>query len=221
MNKQKTIDTLIAWLAEKIPAGGGILVPVSGGSDSALSFWLSAQKLKAQTKAVYIGENLRNKEWFDMLGAVSLDTVDFGKNNPEVGRWAYFLTLCLEENRVLVGSRNRTEMYLGTFSNASRVSALLPLAGLWKSEVMELCKYVGVPEDIIISSNRADPECGRPETMADISHDVVDRFLQTKLGLPVGEGLCEPTEAQRAYLETVYMQNRHKAQLPFIGPEAI
>jgi NH3-dependent NAD+ synthetase len=197
-----------------------VLIPVSGGSDSALSFWLSAQRIKARTKGVYIGTDLRRKDWFDTLGTVYLDTMSPGKQNPEVARWAHFLSLCLEENRILIGSRNRTETYLGTFSNASRVAALLPLAGLWKHEVMELCAYVGVPEEIISSSLKADPECGRPESMADIPHEVVDRFLQEKLWLNVNDALTAPSETQSAYLEKIYTQNAYKVSLPIIGTSA-
>lgn len=218
MSNQEKIETLLVWLRESIPDKVDLLIPVSGGSDSALCFWLCNQIYKERTKGVCAGNYLRQKEWFDTVGHVQLVDVDYGGENPEVARWALFLTISLTENRVLIGSRNRTESVLGTFSNASRVTTFMPLAGLWKHEVMELCDFVGVPGEITESSKRADPECGRPEKMADIQYEAVDRFLQEKLSLPIDESLFEPSAEQRKYLEAVYEQNSYKSKLPLAGP---
>ena len=43
---------------------------------------------------------------------------------------------------------------------------------------MALCKAAGVPNEVIASSRRADPKCGRPRTMAAIPFERVDRFLE-------------------------------------------
>lgn len=221
MDNQKTIDGLLRWLKNNIPDGHGLLVPVSGGSDSALSFWLCNQTLKDRTKGVYIGTQLRQREWFDSLGTVQLDDFEVTGKNPEIQRWAHFLTLSLQENRVLTGSRNLTESTLGTFSNASRLAAILPLAGLWKSQIMELCDYVGVPTEITESSRRADPECGRPEKMSGIPFGMVDTYLQAKIGIVNKEKLGLISPVQYEYLENVYTQNSYKINLPLIGPEAV
>ncbi len=218
MSSQEKVALLLSWLKENIPDGPNILIPISGGSDSALCFWLCNQVFKDRTKGISIGSRLRSKEWFEEIGDVELHNIEFDGDNPEVARWAHFLKICLTENRILVGSRNRTESVLGTFSNASRVATFLPLGGLWKHEVMELCDFVGIPEEITASSRQADPECGRPEKMADIQYDAVDRFLQEKLGMIVDSSLVEPSMEQRAYLETVYSQNSYKTNLPLSGP---
>jgi NH3-dependent NAD+ synthetase len=221
MNIDKTIASLLAWLQTAKPAGNGLLIPISGGSDSALCFWLCNQIFKDDTKGIFIGTNLRQKEWFQVQGTVQLDDVEIGGKNPEVQRWAHFLNVSLQENRVLTGSRNFTESTLGTFSNASRLAALLPLGGLWKHQVMELCDYVGVPSEITDSSRRADPECGRPEKMADIPFEVVDTFLAARIGGTQESDLVKVTPEQYDYLEKVYTQNSYKIKLPSIGPEAV
>ncbi|CAN5750397.1 hypothetical protein BH11PAT2_BH11PAT2_01600 [soil metagenome] len=218
MTNQEKVNVLLSWLKTNIPVGPGILIPVSGGSDSALCFWLCNQVFKEHTKGISIGTELRSKEWFDAVGEVVLHDAAFVGENPEVARWAHFLTVCLAENRILLGSRNHTESILGTFSNASRVATFFPLAGLWKHEVMELCDFIGIPEEITASSKRADPECGRPEKMADIQYEAVDRFLQEKRGAAVDTSLDEPSPEQREYLENVYAQNSYKADLPLVGP---
>lgn len=72
------------------------------------------------------------------------------------------LSVSLAENRVLVGSRNKTEHALGTFSNASRVASLFRWLVFGKVTSWSYALYVGIPDSIIASSKRADPECGRP-----------------------------------------------------------
>jgi NH3-dependent NAD+ synthetase len=114
----------------------------------------------------------------------------------------------------LVGTRNRTEEVLGTYSLASRVATYLPLAGLWKSEVMELAEAVGVPREVLDSSRRADPSCGRPQELADIPFASIDLFLQVRTGeRPEADLAGIPTDVL-AYLDMVYSRNRFKGGLP-------
>lgn len=212
MNCQKTIEELIAWIRTNTPEGAQVLVPVSGGSDSALVFWLYGQAVPARAKAVFCGTNLRAKEWFEKTGDVLYSDLKIeNSENAEIERWAHFLTLAVQEGRILVGSRNRTEDTLGTFSHASRACMHLPLTGTWKSEVMALCRFVGVPEEITDSSRQADPACGRPKRMADIPFALVDTFLQAKL---YGRPLPEAPTRQLAYLEKIFAANAYKQQLP-------
>lgn len=216
MNYAETIAQIIDWLRSSTPAGKKLLIPVSGGSDSAFCYWLCTQVFGDRVEVVYIGTDLREKEWFEKQGRVHYGVIEEASNNPEVARWAYFLARALQTDSILVGSRNRTEDTLGTYSTASKVSSFLPLANLWKHEVMGLCEFAGVPDTILTSSSRADPACGRPEEMAAIEFKQVDDFLQTKLGIRDGyDGL---SLQQVEYLEDVYMSHLYKHQLPLKGP---
>lgn len=210
MGAQATIDGLLDWIQAVTPADAKVLIPVSGGSDSALCFWLYNKALPGRVEGIYIGTDLRAKQWFEQHGNVRYASLAMAGPNPEIERWAHFLTLSVQENLILVGSRNRTEDTLGTFSHASKVCSQLPLAGLWKSQVMELCAYVGVPEEILASSQRADPKCGRPQRMADIPFQTVDAFLQAKSPFP-------GSPDQLAHLETVFARSSYKRDLPYRG----
>ena len=128
------------------------------------------------------------------------------------------LSQSLEVRGWLVGSRNRTEEVLGTYSLASRIATYLPLAHLWKSEVMRLARYVGVPDEILQSSRRADPACGRPQEMADIPFEMVDLFLQVMIGEQPVSQLATMPLAQREYIQRVYDRNRFKLSLPLRPP---
>ena len=215
------LQAIIDWIRQNtdVAAGRGALIPVSGGSDSALGFWLCAQALPpGRAIGAFVGTGLRCQDWFEQQGPVRMLPEPPASSHIETTRWALMLSLSLDVRGWLVGTRNRTEDVLGTYSLASRVATLLPLAGLWKSEVMELAQSVGVPGEILDSSRRADPACGRPQAMADIPFATVDRFLQVRLGeLPASE-LQSIAPATIEYLDSVYRRNQFKHGLPLSAP---
>jgi NH3-dependent NAD+ synthetase len=213
---------IVAWIGEHtdVAAGRGALVPVSGGSDSALCLWLCARALPpGHVTAAFAGHELRCRDWFEALAPVRFVAApDATPRHVEAARWATMLSLSLDVRGWLVGTRNRTEDELGTFSLASRVATLLPLAGLWKSEVMAACAHVGVPAAILASSRRADPACGRPQAMADIPFEQVDAFLAVRSGEAPESRLSALAPDVVAYLEAVWRRNRFKRALPLFAP---
>lgn len=215
------LTRLIDWIrtSTDVAAGRGALVPVSGGSDSALCFWLCARALPpGRAVGAYCGTNLRCREWFEGVGPVRYLPAPPPGRHIEAHRWALFLSESLDARGWLVGTRNRTEDVLGTYSLASRIATFLPLAGLWKSEVMELAAVAGVPGEILESSSRADPACGRPQELADISFATLDAFLQVKVGERPAADLAGGDPGVLAYLDALYQRNRFKAALPARPP---
>ena len=217
------LESIIDWIRRTTDTAGGrgALVPVSGGSDSALCFWLCAKALPPRYAiAAYVGDGLRCRPWFESLGPLHVfpKPAHDGVADPEALRWAMMISHGRRERCWMVGSRNRTEDVFGTYSLASRVATYLPLAGMWKSEVMELCGRVGVPDEILASSRQADPACGRPQEMADIPFRSVDLFLQVKVGERPEPDLAALCEAQLGYLESVYRRYTFKKQLPLRPP---
>jgi NH3-dependent NAD+ synthetase len=215
----KRLTTLIAWLRKSTRRSGGILVPVSGGSDSALIFWLFNQACPEKTLGVFVGKNLRCREWFESVGTVRQLSAPRSNEDKEARRWATFASIAIAENRWLVGSRNRSEQVMGNFSLSSRIATFLPLAGVWKSDVMELCKLAGVPTAVTDSSRRADPDCGRPQELAEIPLELIDVFLKAKTGKAPKKTMNSLTAAQRKYLNGVYTVNQFRRHLPVVGPE--
>lgn len=219
------LDSIIHWLRQTTDtaAGRGVLVPVSGGSDSALCLWLCAQALpRGRAIGAYVGSAshpLRCQSWFESLAELHiLPTPSADASDPEVHRWAMMLHHARAHRCWLAGSRTRTEDSFGTYSLASRLATYHPLAALWKTEVMQLCDEVGVPAEITASSRQADPACGRPLQMADIPFADVDLFLQTKTADRPTSDLAALDETQRAYLESVYQRNQFKKRLPMRPP---
>lgn len=209
------IDMLVEDIRTTAAGAAGLLVPVSGGSDSALCFWLCSRAFPERTVAVHAGEDLRCAEWFRSIGPVEFVAVPGTHGEREEMRWSRFLAMSLARRAWLVGSRNRTEDELGTYSLASRVATYLPIVGAWKSDVQRLCSLVGVPSEIIESSRRADPDCGRPAELAEIPFETVEAFLKAGCAGGDAAGL---TDVQRAYLGGIRRRNAFKAGLPLRGP---
>lgn len=216
------VSKLVHWIKESSARAPGLLIPVSGGSDSALAFYLANLACPEKTVGVFMGGDLRCRDWFERTGKLRLLPHANVHNHPEVDRFAAFLAMALNERRWLVGTRNRSEECLGTFSTASRLATYLPLAGLWKSEVLELCTLVGVPEVITASSRRADPDCGRPSELAEIPLELIDIFLKVRESVISGNeaeaAMKKLSGAQIEYLDRVYASNQFKRRLPTCGP---
>lgn len=217
----KRLKKLIRWLRKSTRRANGVLVPVSGGSDSALIFWLFNQACPEKTVGIYSGalSKLRCREWFESVGNIRAVPSPRGKEDKEARRWATFASIAIAEHRWLVGSRNRSEEVMGNFSLSSRIATFLPLAGVWKSDVMELCTLVGVPKEITDSSRRADPDCGRPREIAEIPLELIDVFLKAKAGSTKKKTLRALSTDQVKYLEGVFRVNQFRRHLPVAGPE--
>ena len=205
------LELLIQGINETVPPDMKVLVPVSGGSDSALCFWLCNQALPGRVRGIHFGKTLRESEWFESIGQIEyVDTLSYS-DNPEIARWAYCLERSIRDSLVLVGSQTKTECLLGTYSNASRLAMILPLAGTWKSECIRICREVGIPKEIITSSRKADVACGRTEEYAALTFDEVDDFLRQKIG-ETPTASIDQTHA--TYLDKLYSSHAAKRNFP-------
>ena len=209
------LQQLIDDIRETAADAEALLVPVSGGSDSGLCFWLCCQAFPEKTSGVHAGTELRARGWFESAGRIEL--IGFDGAEKEELRWARFLALNLERRAWLVGSRNRTEDLLGTYSLASRLATYLPIVNVWKSRVMELCRAAGVPDEIIASSYQADPACGRPAELAAIPYGKIETLLKFTLGQGSYRDLEELSRAEIVYLDALRQRNAFKMKLPVLG----
>jgi len=214
-----SIDHLIEDIRETAAAADGLLVPVSGGSDSALCFWLCCQAFPEKTVGVHAGKDLREASWFSSTGRLELVDTPGEHREREEMRWGRFLSASLGRRAWLVGSRNRTEDGLGTYSLASRVATYLPIVGVWKSDVQRLCVEAGVPASIIASSLRADPDCGRPAELAEIPFEQIETLLRVRAGESPADALTSLSASQIEYLDGILGRNAFKRHLPARGAD--
>lgn len=88
----------------------------------------------------------------------------------------------LSEHFFPVGTRNATEQALGTYSQLSKSVSMLPIVDLYKSEVLEICAYLGVPQIALDKSREIDCDCGRFDTQANHMREL-DLFIMHRQGL--------------------------------------
>jgi NAD+ synthase len=102
---------------------------------------------------------------------------------------------------LVVGTSNRTEWLLGYFTLWGDMGAALwPLACLYKTQVRQLARHVGVPERIIAKPPTADLWRGQTdEGEMGVTYDEADRILHRLVDLElsahqvVAEGFAEAT----------------------------
>lgn len=71
-------------------------------------------------------------------------------------RMIYLFDLAKSLNALVVGTENKTEHYLGYFTRfGDEASDMEPIRNLYKTQVFELAKYLGVPKEIITKAPSA------------------------------------------------------------------
>lgn len=115
------------------------------------------------------------RENFPMAKIVVDTSIDWRQDGQ---RWGALMDMSVVQNEKVrtmrepheqywvIGTRNRTEEVLQNFSNVSTGVSAQPLIHFWKSEILEISKYLGVPEIAMAKSCEADCICGRMRTAA-------------------------------------------------------
>ncbi|MGE5706826.1 MAG: NAD(+) synthase [Bacteroidota bacterium] len=176
---QKTADTLIHWLQEKVKAAGaqGGVFGLSGGIDSTLVAALMKRAFPENCLGVILPANSMSADREDALrvaehlGLPTL-TIDLGdtlrellaqmdENGLPLDRMAVANTkarlrmtalhfVATSKRYLVIGTGNRSELYTGYFTKYGDSGVdLLPLAPLVKGQVRELAHYLGIPEDLV------------------------------------------------------------------------
>lgn len=227
-------ERLVAWIAAEIQRSGarGGLVGLSGGLDSATVAMLLRRAVPDAALGVLMPCHSDPSDLADGVLAgetagiptvrVDLDAaydalitaLDPDGTAPEMVRANVkprlrMATLYFEAARrgfLVVGTGNRTELELGYFTKYGDGGVdLLPLGGLWKSEVRQLARSLGVPERILEKAPSAGLWAGQTdESEMELTYEEADRFLAT------GDG----PERVRGRAEMLRERSRHKLAAP-------
>lgn len=211
---------MVEWLKEATNDAAGLVVPLSG-TDSALAFLLAVQAKPGRVVAVHYGENYPFRDWFAQFGEVEVVKLpEYPFLDIDDYRWAAIQTYARTRGYWIVGTRNRNEELTNDYSQASRVAVIQPLLRFWKSEVLLLCRHLGVPNDLLAAGWMGDPhcECHRPEVMRNLP--------VFELVLAVREGEVSEAEARQnplyhgavQRLEVILRKRIPKDRLPYCPP---
>lgn len=92
-----------------------------------------------------------------------LDNIRKGNMMARV-RMIYLFDLAKSLNALVVGTENKSEHYLGYFTRfGDEASDIEPIRGLYKTQVWEMAKYLGVPKEIVEKA----PSAGLWESQTD------------------------------------------------------
>ncbi|AIJ05099.1 NAD+ synthetase [Methanocaldococcus bathoardescens] len=226
----------------------GVVIGLSGGIDSSVTAYLCVKALgkdkvlgiimpekntnpKDVEHAKMVAENLGIKyiisDITDILKAFGaggyVPTKEFDKIAD--GNLKARIRMCIlyyfanKYNLLVVGTSNKTEIYVGYGTKHGDIACdIRPIGNLFKTEVRELAKYLGVPKEII----EKPPSAGLWEGQTDeeelgIKYETLDKILKLyekgKSAEEISKELNIPLEDVEHVFDLI-KKNEHKRTLP-------
>jgi len=218
----------------------GVVLGLSGGLDSSVAATLA---VKALGPSRVLGLVLPDRASFSSSGAIKdavklANNLGIKYNLIEVGGARSDLTKQLPSNRLargnltvrlrmcvlyyyaaikkllVVGTSDRSELELGYFTKYGDGAAdILPIGGLYKTEVRELGRYMRIPNRIL--KKKSTPGLWRGQTAEGeigLSYDEVDEILKSMQG---SESYPHKISSKKVMLVRLLAEkNKHKQSLP-------
>jgi NAD+ synthase len=129
-------------------------------------------------------------------------------------------------NYLVCGTSDKSELMIGYFTKyGDGASDLMPLAGLYKTEVRELGRYLDIPKTIL--NKKSSPRLWKghlAETELGITYEVIDPILQM-LQEKKNASVLEISKSLRQSSDTVSKiksmveSSAHKRLMPAIPPD--
>lgn len=252
LKAQKTVEIIKNFIKSKIDESKseGLVIGLSGGIDSSLVAYICANAIGSENilGLVLPSETTSSEDIEDAVAVadklgikykiVHID--DLIKPFPEL------CTECCNSNlangnlkarirmillyyhsnamqRIVAGTGNKTELLVGYFTKYGDGGVdILPIGGLYKTEVREIADYVGVPKNIIKKAPTAglwtgqtdEEELGiRYELLDKILYFMVDENLSTK---EIAERL-EMSHEEVLRIKEMVESSKHKLSTPSIA----
>ena len=170
------IDVIEKFLLKKIKEhnSSGLILGLSGGIDSAVLLYLCKSNIKDKTLAIIMPDTeiTPKSETEDALKMIALTGIDYKlidikpivkeyTNYLEPNDWAkgnlrariranilYYYANA--KNLLVLGSSDQSEYQIGYFTkHGDGASDLVPIISLYKLQVREIAKHLGVPQNVI------------------------------------------------------------------------
>lgn len=242
-------ETIEKFLSEQIEKqhAKGVILGLSGGIDSAVLAYICKRKLKEKTLAIIMPDtSITPAETEDALKMISLTGIEHKLIDikPIVNEYAMYLEpnkksrgnlrarvrtnilyyYANSKNYLVLGSSDKSEHLIGYFTKFGDGAAdLTPIISLYKLQIREIAKYLGVPDNII--SKKSSPhlwEDHEAEEELGVSYEEIDSILYclVEKKLSVDETV-KMTQIDKSTIEKIHELNRnseHK-RLPAQKPD--
>jgi NAD+ synthase len=251
LDLDKATATIRRFLTGKLLESGlsGYVVGLSGGVDSALAATLAVRAVgkekvfgvmlpfrssaeaslaDAQLLAAQLEIESRTIDITPMLDAYfaevcTTDRVRIG-NKAARERMSILFDLAQERQSLVLGTSNRTEFALGyTTWHGDSAASINPLADLYKTEVLQMARMLGVPGQIVDKAPSADLWPGQTdEGELGVTYPTLDRLLKRLLDdgensmAKLQEEGFDLTEISRVV--SMVNRNGYKRKMPAIAP---
>lgn len=206
MDYKVIVEQIEKWINDKVneTKTKGIVLGVSGGIDAAVCTGLAAQAIGADkvTGVLIIttgneeeykgGKSICDKFGIDPivvdLQQVYLDIMEVLKYSDPMAegnfrdrlRSAVLYYIANANNKLVASTVNKNEYLLGYFcKNGSGMADIMPIADVYKGDVWNIGKYIGVPKEIIEKVPTGDYWKGQTdEEIIGVPYSVQDSLLQ-------------------------------------------
>ncbi len=248
--KHESLDVIHSFIIQKVEESkaDGVVIGLSGGLDSAVVTKLCTDSLGPEKVFVLIlpesatpKEDIKDARGFakalnieyrlvditelvnsftDLLSPIYIPSKEFGNVKARCRMILLYIHANLE-NRIVMGTGNKSELLLGYFTKFGDGGAdFLPIGDLYKTQIIELAKAIDIPESIINKPPSAGLVVGQTdENDLGIRYTDLDAILQgIELKLDSKEiarrtGLKED-EVSR--IQDMVNNNVHKRKMPLI-----
>jgi len=229
-------ETIEKFLSEQIEKNRvkGIILGLSGGVDSAVLAYICKRKLKEKTLAMIMPDTTitPKTETEDALKMIALTEIEYKLIDikPIVNEYTMYLEPNVRsrgnlrarvrtnilyyyaniKDYLVLGSSDKSEHLIGYFTKfGDGASDLAPIISLYKLQVREIAKYLGVPENII--SKKSSPhlwEEHEAEKELGVSYEEIDSVLyclcDKKLSV---EETSKITQIEKSIVEKIHELN--------------
>ena len=248
---EERADRIVRFIADRVQdaKAEGVVLGLSGGLDSALVARLAVMALGPErVRTVYmparlpdkgegeIAESLR-RLWGHRHSVIRVDGVleaaaeafavgDDALARGNIASRARMMALyhiARRDGLLVLGTTNRSELLTGYFTKHGDGGCdVLPIAGLYKTEVREISRHLGIPGEVIDRAPSADLWEGQTdEGDMGMGYDELDGILA---GLERGHSDAEIAAGSGSKIEAVgkvraqVESSRHKCKLPPQAP---
>jgi len=237
MKAHEASEKIARWLAAKVSEADakGVVIGMSGGIDSSVAVVLAKRALGknvlglilpcesnpkdaklAQLVAKKFGISTKKidlttifRKFRKILPAADRKTLGNLKARMRMSVLYYFAN---KHHYLVLGASNKSELWIGYFTKHGDAAAdVMPLGGLYKTQVFELAKHLGIPKEII----KAKPSAGLWKGQSD-EKEIGMGYAALDMILWLMENGKQKKSPRTAKVLGMIKHSKHKRKMPEI-----